>query len=103
MVERIRDAAISAEREYESALVSEVISQAGARGRGATGYVAVGRAVERSAVRLLALPYPASDDAEPLLLESVRQGSRIEFLHDDAAERAREAGGIIAQLYYPLN
>ena len=103
VVERIREAAVSAEREYETALVNEVISQAGARGRGATGYVAVGRAVERSAVRLLALPYPASDDAEPLLLESVRRGSRIEFLHDDAAERAREAGGVIARLYYAIN
>lgn len=103
VAELIRDVVVQAEREYEIAVVNEVISQAGARGRGATGYVAVGRAIERSAVRLLALPYPASDEAEPLLLESVRQGSRIEFLHDDAADRAREAGGIIAQLYYAIH
>jgi hypothetical protein len=100
---RIREAAVAAEREYEAALVDEVASQAKARGRGATGSVAVARAVERSAARLLALPYPAGEDAEPLLLEAVRQGSRVEFLHDEAAERARAEGGIIARLYYAIN
>ena len=59
--------------------------------------------MERSAVRLLALPYPAEDAFEPLLLDAVRQGNWVEFLHGDAAERAREAGGILARLYYAIN
>ena len=103
VAERIREAAKSAEREYEASLVTEAVSSAKAGGRGAIGLVAVQRAVERSAVRLLALPYPAGEEVEPLLLEAVRQGSQIEFLHDEAAEQAREAGGVIAQLYYAIN
>ena len=66
--------------------------------------VAVGRALDRSAVRLLALPYPGdADTVEPLLLQAIRQGSQVEFLHGEAAERAAAAGGILAQLYYALN
>lgn len=100
---RIRETAEQHEREYEDALVAEVIGQAKARGRGATGTVAVGRALDRSAVRLLALPYPADEALEPMLLQAVRQGSQVEFLHGDASSRAAEAGGIIAQLYYAVN
>lgn len=100
---RIREAAEQAEREYEDALMAEVISQAKAGGRGAEGLVAVGRALDRGAVRLLAMPYPAGDDAEPLLLQAVRQGCVIEFLHGEAAERAAASGGIVAQLYYAIN
>lgn len=103
VAQRISETAIHAEREYETALVNEIVSSAKARGRGAMGGVAVGRAMERSAVRLLALPYPAEDDFEPLLLDAVRQGARVEFLHDESAERAREAGGILARLYYAIN
>ncbi|MBK8909204.1 MAG: hypothetical protein IPM60_15380 [Rhodospirillales bacterium] len=73
---------------YEDALVTEVIDQAKAGGRGATGQVAVGRALDRAAVRLLALPYPADEATEPLLLQAVQQGSQVEFLHGEAAERA---------------
>lgn len=100
---RIRELATQAEREHEDALVDEVIGQAKAGGRGATGHVAVGRALDRGAVRLVALPYPPGDDAEPLLLQAVRQGCQVEFLHDDAAERARAAGGVVARLYYAIN
>jgi hypothetical protein len=100
---RIRGAAEQAEREHEETLVANVLGQAKAGGRGATGSVAVGRALERAAVRLIALPYPTSDANEPLLLQAVQQGSRIEFLHGRAAEQAQEAGGIIAELYYAIN
>lgn len=103
VAERIGDVARAAEREHEAALVEEIISWAKARGRGAIGEVAVGRALERSAVRLMALPYPAEEAFEPLLLDAVRQGSRVEFLHDEAADRARDAGGILARLYYAIN
>ena len=103
VAERIGETAKEAEREYEAALVDEIISQAKARGRGAMGTVAVERALERSAVRLLALPYPAGDETEPLLLTAVRQGSRVEFLHDEAAERAEAAGNVLARLYYAIN
>ncbi len=100
----ISEVAKAAEREHEMALVEEVTAQAQARGRGATGAVAVGRALDRSAVRLLALPYPGdADTVEPLLLQAIRQGSQVEFLHGEAAERAAAAGGILAQLYYALN
>lgn len=103
VAERIRDAAETAEREHEAALVAEVIAQAGARGRGATGYTAVGRALERSAVRLLALPYPSdAETVEPMLLQAVRQGTTVEFLHGAAADQTAAAGGIVAQLYYPV-
>ncbi len=103
IADRIRDAAEQAEREHEDTLVAEVIGQAKAGGRGATGMVAVGRALDRAAVRLIALPYPAGDDLEPLLLQAVRQGVTVEFLHGDAAERAAQAGGIVARLYYAIN
>lgn len=100
---RITEVAEEAEREHEAVLVADVIRSAGARGRGATGYTAVGRALDRGAVRLLALPYPAdADTVEPLLLQAVRAGATVEFVHDEAAERVQEAGGIIAQLYYPI-
>ncbi len=100
----ISEAAEVAEREYETALVDEVTAQAKARGRGAIGSVAVGRALDRGAVRLLALPYPGdADTVEPLLLQAIRAGSHVEFLHGEAAERAAAAGGIVAQLYYSLS
>lgn len=101
---RLAETAEQAEREHEAALVADVIRQAGARGRGATGYTAVGRALDRGAVRLLALPYPADAEVvEPLLLQAVRAGATVEFLHGDAAARAAEAGGIVAQLYYSIH
>lgn len=104
VAERVAATAEQAEREHEAALVADVIRQAGARGRGATGYTAVGRALDRGAVRLLALPYPAdSDVVEPLLLQAVRAGATVEFLHGEAADRVAEAGGIVAQLYYSVS
>ena len=104
VAERIAETAEQAEREYEAALVTAIIRQSGARGRGATGYTAVGHALDRGAVRLLALPYPAeSDIIEPILLQAVRAGTQVEFLHGEAAPRAAEAGGIVAQLYYAIN
>ncbi len=103
ITDSIRQVAETAEREYETALVDEVIAQAKARGRGAVGAKAVGRALDRGAVRLLALPYPGDADlVEPLLLQAIRLGSHVEFLHGEPAERAADAGGIIAQLYYAL-
>ncbi len=103
VAERITAVAEEAEREHEGLMVDDIIRMAGARGRGATGYTAVGRALERGAVRLLALPYPAdSDMVEPLLLQAVRAGATVEFVHGEAAERVMAAGGIVAQLYYPL-
>ncbi len=104
VAERVAETAEQGEREHEAALVADVIRSAGARGRGATGYTAVGHALDRGAVRLLALPYPAdSDVVEPLLLQAVRAGATVEFLHGEAAERVKEAGGIVAQLYYSIN
>ena len=101
---RVAETAEQVEREHEAALVTDIIRSAGARGRGATGYTAVGHALDRGAVRLLALPYPAdSDVVEPLLLQAVRAGATVEFLHGEAAERVKEAGGIVAQLYYAVN
>ena len=101
---RVRDTAEAAEREYEAALVDDVMAQAKARGRGAIGSVAVERALDRGAVRLLALPYPGDPETvEPLLLQAIRHGSRVEFLHGEPAERAAAAGGILAQLYYAMN
>ena len=99
----ISDTAEEAEREHEEALVTRVINQAKAGGRGATGMVAVERALDRGAVRLIALPYPTDDEMEPLLLQAVHQGSEIEFLHGEAADRVHAAGGIVAQLYYAMN
>ncbi|HNS39361.1 MAG TPA: hypothetical protein PKJ56_03825 [Promineifilum sp.] len=103
IVSRTRDVAEQAEREYEDGLVTEVVSQAGARGRGAAGTVAVSHALDRAAVRLLLLPYPAADDIEPLLLQAVHQGAQVEFLHGEPAEQAAAAGGVLAQLYYAIN
>lgn len=103
VADRIRDATVNAEREFELELVNDIIRAAGAGGRGATGYTAVNRGMERAAVRLLALPYPAdAETAEPLLLQAVRNGAGVEFVKGEAAERVSEAGGIVAQLYYPL-
>jgi hypothetical protein len=103
VADRIRDVARQAERENELELVNDIVRAAGAGGRGATGYTAVSRAMERAAVRLLALPYPAdAATAEPLLLQAVRNGATVEFVKGEAAERVIEAGEIIAQLYYPL-
>ncbi|MBK7219392.1 MAG: hypothetical protein IPH95_20620 [Candidatus Promineofilum sp.] len=104
VAERVAETAEQGEREHEAALVADVIRSAGARGRGATGYTAVGHALDRGAVRLLALPYPAESDViEPILLQAVRAGTTVEFLHGEAAERVNEAGGIVAQLYYSIN
>ncbi len=104
VADRLAETAEQAEREHEAALVADIIRSAGARGRGATGYTAVGHALDRGAVRLLALPYPAeSDIIEPILLQAVRAGTTVEFLHGEAAERTKEAGGIVAQLYYSIN
>lgn len=96
------EVAEQAEREYEDALVTEIINQAGARGRGATGVGAVSHALERGAVRLLVLPYPAADNVEPLLLQAVYRGAEVEFLHGEPATRAAAAGGVLAQLYYAI-
>ena len=104
VADRIAETAEQGERDYEAALVTDIIRSAGARGRGATGYTAVGHALDRNAVRLLALPYPAeSEIIEPILLQAVRAGTTVEFLHGEAAQRATEAGGIVAQLYYAIN
>ena len=104
VADRIAGAAESAEREHEAGLVSGIIAQSAARGRGATGYTAVSHALGRGAVRLIALPFPAdSDVVEPILLQAVRAGAQIEFLHGEAAEQVRAAGGIVAQLYYSAN
>jgi hypothetical protein len=104
IVQRIRDAAIQAERDHELAVVSEILAEAGAGGRGATGFTAVGRALDRAAVQLLVLPYPgAAETVEPLLLQAVRQGAMIEFVAGESAERVQEAGGVIARLYYVMN
>lgn len=104
VAERISETAEQAEREHEAALVADIIRSAGARGRGATGYTAVGHALDRGAVRLLALPYPAESDViEPILLQAVRAGTEVEFLHGEAAERVKDAGGVVAQLYYAVN
>lgn len=104
VADRIRAQAKQAEREFELQLVNDVISAAGAGGRGATGHTAVGRAMERAAVRLLALPYPAeAETVEPLLLQAVQNGAAVEFVKGEAADRVNEAGGIVAQLYYALN
>jgi hypothetical protein len=101
---RIYDEAKAAEREFERALVNEIVGQAATGGRGATGYTAVKRAMERAAVRLIALPYPGdSDQVEPLLLQAVLQGSQIEFVRGEAADIVAQAGGIVAALYYPIN
>jgi hypothetical protein len=103
VIKRIRQMAQEAERDHEAALVSEILAQAAAGGRGATGSIAVGRALERATVRLLALPYPSDPKTvEPLLWQALRLGSDIEFLHDEAAERVREAGGVIARLHYAV-
>ncbi len=104
VAERMAETAEQAEREHEAALVADIIRSAGARGRGAMGYTAVGHALDRGAVRLLALPYPADSDViEPILLQAVRAGATVEFLHGEAAERVKDAGGVVAQLYYAVN
>lgn len=103
IVKRTYDLAEQAERDYEDGLVTEIINQAGARGRGAAGSVAVNHALDRAAVRLLVLPYPASDDLEPLLLKAVHRGAEVEFLHGEPAARAAAAGGVLAQLFYAIN
>ena len=104
VADRIAETAEQGERDYEAALVTDIIRSAGARGRGATGYTAVGHALDRGAVRLLALPYPADSDViEPILLQAVRAGTEVEFLHGEAAERVKDAGGVVAQLYYAVN
>ncbi len=44
----------------------------------------------------------APEKAWARLLQAVRAGATVECVHDEAAERVQEAGGIIAQLYYPI-
>lgn len=103
IADRIRPVAQEAEREYELTLVNSITDRAGAGGRGATGYQAVGRAVERYNVDLLALLYPDDSEAvEPMLLQAVQSGAQVEFVGDEAAARVREAGGVAARLYYPM-
>jgi hypothetical protein len=103
IADRIRETAKQAERDYEVELVNEIIGQAKAGGRGATGYTAVQRAVERAMVQNLALVYPNdAETVEPLLLQAVQNGVQIEFVQGEAADLVNEAGGAVARLYYAL-
>lgn len=104
IADRIRETAQQAERDAELALVSDIINQAKAGGRAAIGHVAVQRAAERAAVQVLALTYPAdASTVEPLLLDAAQSGAQIEFVKDTAADHVREAGDLVARLYYPMN
>jgi hypothetical protein len=89
------------EREQDLALVAEIVALAGAGGRGALGYDAVGRALDAQAVRTLVLPYPIPAAAtDEVMIKAVRSSSTLGFVYGEAADRLHAAGGVGARLYY---
>jgi hypothetical protein len=104
IVERIQPLAHDHEREFEKALLDEVIDRAKSGGRGALGRSEVLKALKEQRVDLVIAPYPM-DDAElmhTLPVQAMASRSRIELVHGEAADRLREEGGIAARLYYAL-
>ena len=45
----------------------------------------------------------SGSDASEDTLFYLRAGATVEFLHGEAAERVKDAGGVVAQLYYAVN
>ena len=101
IAETIRHVTKEHEREFESALVSELVGQAKARGRAALGLEAVNQALEQQAVSLLVLPYPIGREvADELFVKAIYSGADVEFVEGEAAQMLKEEGGIAARLYF---
>lgn len=100
---QVGDVAREFERENEIAIVQDIITRAKTGRRGALGMAAVTEALDWQVVRLLVLPYPFDPAlADELLAKAVWSSSDVEFVHGEAADMLKEAGGIGAHLYYQV-
>jgi hypothetical protein len=96
--------ALAYERAKELDLVNQVIDFAKSGGRGALGAKAVLEALDMQRVELLIMPWPMDDQklAAELPLRAFASGGSVELVHDQAAERLKQEGGLAARLYYAL-
>jgi hypothetical protein len=104
IMERLLPLALEHERKQENEIVNQVIDFAKSGGRGALGWHDVREALDQQRVELLVAPWP-SDEEEQLrqfTVDAMRNNSRIELVHGEAADRLRENGGIGARLYYAI-
>ncbi len=101
VAETIRDVTKEHEREFESALVSELVDRAKAGGHAALGPEMVNQALDEQAVSLLVLPYPIEREvADELFVKAIYSGAGFEFVGGEAARILEEEGSIAARLYF---
>jgi stalled ribosome rescue protein Dom34 len=104
ILQRVLPPAIAYEREYEAALIDEVIGLAKSGGRGALGRDAVQEALTQQRVELLIVPYPV-DNADWVLelpWKALASGAGTEHVHGESAEKLALQGGIAAKLYFTV-
>ncbi len=101
---RIQPAAHDYERQYEDALIEDVINMAKSGGRAALGREAVLKALEEQRVEMLIAPWPLTDEhlLHTLPEKMLHSSSTLELVHGEAAERVKAEGGLAARLYYAL-
>lgn len=89
---------------YEAQFDMEVVENLASNyRRGVTGVNEVKNALERGDVKELILPYPIDSAIfDELIIDATMNGSKIEFVHGEAAEKLNDLGGIGAILYYTL-
>lgn len=101
---RVLPLALDYERRKEAELVTSVIAQARAGGRGALGLDAVRQALALGQVDTLIAPWP-TDDLEllhHLTLHAMQVGARVELVHGQAADMLRGTGSVAALLRFTL-
>lgn len=104
VINRVLPVALEHERQREMEVVDQVIGAAKSGGRGALGYNDVMRALDMQQVETLVASFPSQDEESlhDLTLRALESGGHIELVHDRAAEKLNQHGGVAARLYYPI-
>ena len=102
--ERAGELAEAFENAEEEALVRRILSQAAAGGAAAVGRPDVGRALDRSAVRRLAVAQGALDvdERERMLRIAYAQGAGVQAIVGPAQELLADHDGVGAELYFTV-
>lgn len=96
----VQPIAINYEEQYDLSVVENLESS---YHTGVKGQKAVEDALKLGDVKQIILPYPIDSDIfDELIVEATMNGSKIEFVYGEAADRLNELGGIGAILYYSL-